>query len=193
MFVRWKRHQRYRDVYHTEPIDPSKDPSLYASGYRTQIVRESVPTFALRSAVLVESVWTPAGPRHRHLGYLASIREGLERDPEAASAFWESAAANLRKARVADGGRIAGADLAKVVAALERVVPRPDRWKPPWDKRWGWRKTREEIEEEARMEALMAIDDGQLRAFLEWEHRHGGRYAPDLPGRVAAFLAERAD
>jgi hypothetical protein len=150
-------------VYHTEPIDPSKDPSLYASGYRTQIIRESVPTFALRSAVLVESVWTPKGPRHRHLGYLAAIREGLERDPEAASAFWESAAANLRKARVEDGRRIKGDDLARIVAKLEETAPRPDGWEPPWDERWGWPMSREETWMEARRDDFYARDNGRSK------------------------------
>jgi hypothetical protein len=136
VFVKWKRQRRYQDESHLEAIDPSD--ADYDPERRRRYVTESVPTFTLRSVALVRSVRTPAGPRHRHVRYLASVCEGLEHDPDAADDFWRSAEKNLRAAR---NNRvwIEGDDLAKLVAALEKVVPRPDGRKPPWDKRWRWR------------------------------------------------------
>jgi hypothetical protein len=110
-------------VRHTKPIDPSE--IAYSDGYRWKFVTEYVPTFALRSAVLLHSERTPAGPRHRHVCYLGSIREGFEHDPVHGADFWGAVKRRLRKAR------IEGEDLARVVAKLEETVPRPCRHLSP--------------------------------------------------------------
>jgi hypothetical protein len=86
-----------------------------------------------RSAVLAECVRTGSGPRYEHIAYLGSIREGAEGDDDAAARFWGSAEYHLRAAK------IEGNDLAKVVAVLEKVVPRPGGGTHPWDEDWRWR------------------------------------------------------
>jgi hypothetical protein len=73
----------------------------------------------VRSAVLVESVRTEAGPRHKHICYLGAIREGCEGYDGHRANFWLSAGRNLARAGVPD------ADRARIVAALEAVVLMP--------------------------------------------------------------------
>ena len=94
----------------------------------------------VRVAHVVESVRTPAGPRHRQVCYVASYRNLDDGNPQPkdidgaiimvgrevygseryrAGRFWETATRNL------DRAGIAGDDRARIEAALERVVPRP--------------------------------------------------------------------
>jgi hypothetical protein len=95
MFVRWKRRERTR---------------------RHQPTGEWV-----RRAVLVRSVRTAAGPRHRHVCYLGSIREGQELDHWHRVDFWASVVRNLSRAGIAK------ADRGRIVGALQSVVPKPDK------------------------------------------------------------------
>jgi hypothetical protein len=89
----------------------------------------SKPTGAyLATALLVESVRTPAGPRQRLICYLGTIEEGTT-SCSARHRFWLSADGNLAKAGVV------GDDLARVVATLEAAVPRPDRAR--LDREWA--------------------------------------------------------
>jgi hypothetical protein len=144
MFVRWMRRRRYKRVRRTEQV--SCDPcDWYPNGRRLEVTSEFETIGWTRYASLVESVRTQAGPRHKFITHLASIPEGRERDEDPDDGprrrFWWRAARRLRDARI---GR---ADLAKVVAALEAVVPLPDDWRPEWDRR--------EIEDDAGVDALM--------------------------------------
>jgi hypothetical protein len=75
----------------------------------------------VRSAYVVGGVRTEAGPRQKHICYVGSIHEGYEGHHSHRVAFWAGADANL------DRAGIAGDDLPPVVAALEAIVPRPDR------------------------------------------------------------------
>ncbi len=115
MFVRWKRKRR-KDTYHLEPFDPSNERSW----------RKRVPDQQwLRSAVLVESVRVEGRPRQRTIRYLGSIRESYL-DPENDASifhwgdFWRTVDANLEDLNISD------MDRARILAALEDVVPRPD-------------------------------------------------------------------
>jgi hypothetical protein len=130
--------------------------------------------------VLVESVRTATGPRQKYIGYLGSIPSDAENDADAVVEFWVSAESNLRAAGVS------GADLARVVAALERVVPRPADLPTKED-----RKDRKDQKDRWR-DAVSILDRGERGAFKEWERRHGSLYAPGVARRIAAFLAERA-
>jgi hypothetical protein len=106
MFVKWKRRQNRREMWETH------------------------------SAYLVESIRTESGPRHKHLCYIGSIvfpEHDLGRKtisnryvdafygdwPYRAGQFWRTAMANFAAAG------ITGADLERVVALLEKTVPRP--------------------------------------------------------------------
>jgi hypothetical protein len=70
----------------------------------------------VKSAVLLKSVRTAAGPRQRHICYLGSIREGHEGQIGHRIGFWEAAHKGL------DGAGIEGDERARIVAALESVV-----------------------------------------------------------------------
>jgi hypothetical protein len=137
----------------------------------------------VESAYVVESYRTPAGPRLRYVCYLGSIahpKDGGWRPPYDGfvsfeliepfiggescrhSQFWATALDNL------DRVGIVGEDREKIIASLERVVPRP---------------SEEEIkseEEGVRRRRRAAAD----RAEAEKEHR--------LPEILAAMRAERA-
>jgi hypothetical protein len=97
MFVRWKEGKR----------DP-----------RCGCVRQS--------AYLIKSVWTDAGPRHKHICYIGSIYDpGWDERCEWHGGpkvhgrdFWLSADRKLAEAG------IAGDDLAAIVAGLELAIPR---------------------------------------------------------------------
>jgi hypothetical protein len=110
MFVRWKRRQRKA----TWEWDPGWDPNS-----------DDEPTGKyvehwVKSAVLLKSVCTPSGPRHKHICYLGSIREDRIQSHWERKHFWEAVAQNLRKA-VADVD-----DQHRIVEAMEAVVPLPD-------------------------------------------------------------------
>jgi hypothetical protein len=93
--------------------------------------------YSRRLAYVVESVRTPAGPRHRHVCYVASFidlgdpkdyrdtAEGVTMETHGTYAqrcveFWATALPAL------DRAGITGADRAKLEADLKRVVDRPD-------------------------------------------------------------------
>src|SRR4051812_36755578 len=102
MFVRWKRRPMTRTRLRYERI-PDDERTPDGPPYRA--VRRSEPTGKwAKSAVLVESVRTAAGPRHRHICYLGSIWEGCEGRHWHRAHFWGTADANL------DGAGIAGDD-----------------------------------------------------------------------------------
>ncbi len=113
MFVRWKRSPR-KDKHHWE---------LPVSGGR--FIKIVDPEW-LRSAVLVECIRIDGKPRQRTIKYLGSIRErrlDLD-DPYSISHrgyFWTSADANLDSLSLADNER------ARIVEAIEAIVPRPSR------------------------------------------------------------------
>jgi hypothetical protein len=115
MFVRWKRKRR-KDTYHFEPDPP---------GVKVYSRRRIADPQWLRSAVLVESVRVDGRPRQRTIKYLGSIRE-CHLDLEGQYSifhrgyFWRSADANLERLDLSDLER------ARIIAALEDVVPRPD-------------------------------------------------------------------
>jgi hypothetical protein len=69
--------------------------------------------------VLVESVRTEAGPRHKHICYLGTVREGKEQYVGHQIGFWRSVDRNLDRAGISE------ADRARIFAKLEAVVPRP--------------------------------------------------------------------
>ena len=133
MFVRWKRKQRkgqptgerrftgeWRDP---DPWFLERYPDLDWKPYEVSypIIREEW----LRSAVLVESVRINGQPRQRTIRYLGSIRE-CHLDLEGQYSifhrgyFWQSADTNLESLDLSDLER------ARIIAALEDVVPRPD-------------------------------------------------------------------
>ncbi|MGI8405298.1 MAG: hypothetical protein ACR2OE_11150 [Thermomicrobiales bacterium] len=111
MFVRWKRTPR-KDKHHWERPVPNE-----------QMVRVIDPEW-LRSAVLVECIRIDGKPRQRTVKYLGSIRErrlDLD-DPYSISHrgyFWTSVDANLDSLGLVDSER------ARIVGAIEAVVPRP--------------------------------------------------------------------
>jgi hypothetical protein len=99
MFVRWKRRQRTRTT-------------MYGQWGTGEWVK---------SAVLVQSVRTEAGPRHKHVCYLGSIREAHQEAHYVRVGFWESVVKNL------DRVEITGADRKRIEATLEAVVPKPSK------------------------------------------------------------------
>jgi hypothetical protein len=172
MFPRWQRRQRYkRGAFRWNVARHLGRRSEHGSF-------ESVPVDKwVRLAYLVESVRTPAGPRQRNICYLGSVREGHEQSDYCRGSFWRVAAKNLRKAKVA------GADLAGVVAKLEAVVPMPDGFEPGWDEHWRWLPAPEEIQSAALCDACMAVEaarDGAPVLDPYWgrldEARRGGRW-----------------
>jgi hypothetical protein len=72
-----------------------------------------------RTAALVNSVRTPAGPRHKHVCYLGTIWTARGPSCLARARFREEAARRL------DAAGIEGADRERVEAALEAAVPLP--------------------------------------------------------------------
>jgi hypothetical protein len=99
MFVRWKR---------------------YKGAYSWQSAERRYDYYRARSAVVVQSVRTAAGPRLKHICYLGSISEGHEHDALQREWFWGGVERNLDKAG------IAGATRERIVARLEAIVPRPE-------------------------------------------------------------------
>jgi hypothetical protein len=98
-----------------------------------------------RSAVLVESVRTAAGPRQKVLGYLGSIEEQYLGQVGHRVGFWASA-----EARLDELGPTAE-ERARIVAALEAVVPRPtDEERAAQEERWAAREA-EQAEAAARI------------------------------------------
>jgi hypothetical protein len=75
--------------------------------------------FWVRTALLIQSIRTPEGPRHQYLGSLGMIREGREQDWPEQWEFWEKTERGLDKAKVD------GAERRKIEAKLAEVVPRP--------------------------------------------------------------------
>jgi hypothetical protein len=92
----------------------------------------------VNAAYLVQSVRTERGPRHRHICYLGSItnpddtlhekpgplgewlKYELRGEAYRHRRFWATALFNL------DRAGIAGADREKIIASLQRTVPRPE-------------------------------------------------------------------
>jgi hypothetical protein len=106
MFVRWKRRQRTRTGW-------VKRKGKYVKA------REGTGEW-VKSAVLVESVRTESGPRHKHVCYLGTIRERSADAYPARVHFWKSADRNL------DRAGLAGSERERIVLVLESVVPKPD-------------------------------------------------------------------
>jgi hypothetical protein len=97
MFVKWKR----RRLYQT----------------RANYLWRHDPGW-VRAAYLVESVRTAAGPRHRHVCYLGSIREISAHYWCHRAPFWAAATRRL------DAAGIEGPARSRCEAALQAVVPR---------------------------------------------------------------------
>jgi hypothetical protein len=74
----------------------------------------------VKSAALVQSTRTESGPRHRHVRYLGSIREGHEDQHWHRVDFWAAVERNLNRAGITDAER------KKIVADLQSAVPKPD-------------------------------------------------------------------
>jgi hypothetical protein len=72
-----------------------------------------------KSAVVVRSVRTEAGPRLKHICFLASVIEGREGWDSEQKWFWKAAEQNLDKAG------ITGADRERITTTLEKTIPRP--------------------------------------------------------------------
>jgi hypothetical protein len=119
-FVKWKR-QRWK-TWHCWGYYRGRDGDRFT-----------------KSAALVRSVRTEAGPRHKHICYLGSVCEGREGLIWGSDRFWETAGRNLDKAG------ITGADRERIEAAVEAVVPKPPPPPPPPDEA-----TRREWEERNR-------------------------------------------
>jgi hypothetical protein len=79
MFVRWMMRERYRRVERTKQVSCKPD-HLFPNGRCLEVTSQIETTGRTRYASLVESVRTPAGPRHKFITHLASIPEGRERD-----------------------------------------------------------------------------------------------------------------
>jgi hypothetical protein len=99
MFVRWKRRERTRT----------------RGGYKRSTGEW------VKSAVLIQSVRTEAGPRHKHICYLSSIWEGHEKQHWHRVGFWETAERNLDRAGISKKDRV------RIVAALQSIVSKPDK------------------------------------------------------------------
>jgi hypothetical protein len=118
MYVRWRRRQHSeRGRYRLGP----KRRAMSDGSLRYPVVgfvSEPKDEWTL-SAVLVESVRTPAGPRQKVICYLGSIVERREGHHGRRASFWATADPRLEEAGVAGEGRT------RIVAALEARVPRP--------------------------------------------------------------------
>jgi hypothetical protein len=79
--------------------------------------------------VLVESVRTPVGPRHKHICYLGSICELRETESVASPPFdvWDRADFWGTAQRALDKIGIDWADRERIEASLQAVVPRPSK------------------------------------------------------------------
>jgi hypothetical protein len=131
------------------------------------------------SAYVVESAWNKGKPRHRHICYIASFADvGVPDGPNnymercaiemigtrhlRAHAFWKTAMENLARAG------IEGDNLAKIVASLEEVVPKPtmdERSHPSYDAGPGLRRMRQ-IEREIKKETIPGGAGGYVREFV---------------------------
>jgi hypothetical protein len=100
MFVHWRRRERTRT---------KKRSGQWRTGEW------------VKYAVLAESVRTTAGPRHKYVCYLGSIREAQIDAYWHRSRFWESVAKNL------DAAGIVGEQRQTIETALLAVVGKPDR------------------------------------------------------------------
>jgi hypothetical protein len=151
-------------------------------------VRHHIYPCTVSAAYLVKSVRTPKGPRHKHVCYLGSVtrpddtmwgdkqgkfladeiiapftgREGVQH-----CQFWATVLCNL------DEAGIVGEDRDKVIAALERHIPRPDGYEPSEEDRVAvWERSRV---------ARERIDRGEGRAIRRAiERRKAAR--PDEDG-----------
>jgi hypothetical protein len=74
----------------------------------------------VKSAVLVKTVRTPAGPRHKHICYIGTIREAEINHYGHRVEFWISVEKNL------DAAGIVGEERQTIEAALSAVVEKPD-------------------------------------------------------------------
>jgi len=111
MFVRWRRYSRFkwkRDCYR------QPDGQWHMSEWYQN------PTGVVtQTAILLRSIRTKQGPRQEMVCRLGTIQEGSEHDPLQAKRFHGHVEINLSFAG------IDGPDREKVLASLERVVPRP--------------------------------------------------------------------
>jgi hypothetical protein len=128
----------------------------------------------IKRAVLVESIRTSAGPRHKYICYLGSINEGDEDSPAARLRFWYVAERNLDKAK------IAGEKRRTIETALAAVVARPlDASLDEMKRRMREREEeREASREKARAEMTAALSAESLSYFTRptarmgaWRHR----------------------
>jgi hypothetical protein len=117
MFVRWKKRALTTRVYTEE-----KRPSPWGvDGWLTFASHHDEVIGWVRTAYLIQAIRTPAGPRQEYLCRLGAIETDAQGSPtlEARAKFWREADRQLE-------GRGDAADRARIVAALEAVVPRPD-------------------------------------------------------------------
>jgi hypothetical protein len=134
MFIRWKRRERTR--LERQYVDEAKrnEPDVKSEVIRTgdsymnrryecryyKLV--STPTGEwVKSAVLVESVRTPTGPRLKHVCYLGSIREAEIEQYGPRLKFWTTVEKNL------DQTGIVGENRKRIEAVLSAVVLKPSR------------------------------------------------------------------
>jgi hypothetical protein len=120
MFVRWKRRERTERGKLIEKKSVGKKSATNNHRYSRRY--ESLRTGDwVKSAVVVESVRTPAGPRLKHVCYLGSIREAKIDDYYHQRDFWTSVKRNL------DAARIVGKERRTIETALSAVVAKPDK------------------------------------------------------------------
>lgn len=93
MFVRWKR--------------------------RRMTARKRPTGDVVKTAALVRSERTPAGPRLRHVCYLGSIEDKHLDSASARGCFWDKATKSL------DAAGIGGEVRQRIEAAIATAVPRP--------------------------------------------------------------------
>jgi hypothetical protein len=125
MFVRWqRREQRIRGTWGKREEREGGGWSWIESdrvgeGEYLGYVGSTPTGVVTRTALLIQSVRTPAGPRHRYLATLGKYQEGKERDRQERNQFWITTMVGL------DQAGVEGKERRKIVAALAKVIRKP--------------------------------------------------------------------